>query len=103
MDSCLRGRSANRTGRGCVPRDCPKVREQILSRQREPEKWAEAEFELGAALFASGKRESGSEKLAEAVAAYREVLKEFPREWFPKEWVMTSGKSWRRTPNTRAA
>jgi len=36
-----------------------------------------------------GERESGTEKLEEAVAAYREALKERTRERVPLDWAMT--------------
>ena len=38
---------------------------------------------------ASGERESGTARLEEAVAAYREALKERTRERVPLEWAMT--------------
>ncbi len=36
-----------------------------------------------------GERESGTAKLEEAVAAYREALKERTRERAPLQWAMT--------------
>ena len=45
--------------------------------------------DLGNALQALGERESGTGKLAEAVAAYREALKENTRERVPLQWAMT--------------
>ena len=44
---------------------------------------------LGAALATLGERESGTARLEEAVAAYREALKENTRERVPLEWAMT--------------
>ncbi len=44
---------------------------------------------LGAALTRLGERESGTGKLEEAVAAYREALKERTRERVPLDWAMT--------------
>ena len=37
----------------------------------------------------AGERESGTARLEEAVAAYREALKEWTRERVPLEWAMT--------------
>jgi hypothetical protein len=38
-----------------------------------------------------GERESGTTKLEEAVAAYREALKERTRERVPLEWAISTG------------
>jgi hypothetical protein len=42
---------------------------------------------LGAALMSLGQRESGTAKLEEAVAAYREALTELTRERGPLRWA----------------
>jgi tetratricopeptide (TPR) repeat protein len=42
---------------------------------------------LGVALARLGERESGTGKLEEAVAAYREALKEWTRERVPLDWA----------------
>jgi hypothetical protein len=44
---------------------------------------------LGNALSAVGERESGTAKLEEAVAAFREALKEHTREHVPLQWANT--------------
>ena len=44
---------------------------------------------LGSALLVLAGRESGTAKLEEAVAAYREALKEQTRERVPLDWAMT--------------
>jgi hypothetical protein len=44
---------------------------------------------LGATLEALGARESGTERLEQAVAAYREALQEYTRERVPLNWAMT--------------
>ena len=44
---------------------------------------------LGSALLRLGERESGTARLDEAVAAYREALKEMTRERVPLDWAMT--------------
>ncbi len=44
---------------------------------------------LGIALATLGERESGTARLDEAVAAYREALKEYTRERVPLDWAMT--------------
>ena len=44
---------------------------------------------LGTALWTLGERESRTERLEEAVAAYREALKERTRERVPLDWATT--------------
>jgi tetratricopeptide (TPR) repeat protein len=44
---------------------------------------------LGNALFRLGERESGTARLEEAVAAYREALQERIRDRVPLDWAMT--------------
>ena len=44
---------------------------------------------LGNALSSLGERENEGNWLREAVAAYREALKEYPRERAPLDWAMT--------------
>ena len=44
---------------------------------------------LGTALWTLGQRESGTARLEEAVAAYREALEECTRERVPLEWART--------------
>src|SRR6185437_1999590 len=51
--------------------------------------WAMTQTNLGAALPTLGERESGTARLEEAVAAYREALKEYTRERVPLDWAMT--------------
>ena len=46
---------------------------------------------LGNALRLLGERESGTARLEEAVAAYREALQERTRERVPLDWAMTTG------------
>jgi tetratricopeptide (TPR) repeat protein len=58
-------------------------------RQSVPLLWATTENNLGAALWTLGARESGTERLEEAVAVLREVLKERTRERVPLDWAMT--------------
>ena len=48
---------------------------------------------LGNALARLGERESGTGKLEEAVATYREALKEWTRERVPLDWAMTQMNS----------
>ena len=56
-----------------------------------PLDWAMAQMNLGNALYSLGIRESGTEKLEEAVKAYREALKEYTRECVPLDWANTWG------------
>ncbi|MGA7450609.1 MAG: hypothetical protein WBW73_04810 [Rhodoplanes sp.] len=65
----------------------------LLPRARVPLEWAMTramtQTNLGNALLRLGERESGTDKLNEAVAAYREALKERTRERVPLDWAMT--------------
>ena len=54
-----------------------------------PLAWAMTQNNLGNALWALGERESGTERLEQAVAAYTEALQERTRERVPLEWAMT--------------
>src|SRR5262249_34967265 len=51
--------------------------------------WAMTQNNLGNALRTLGERESGTAKLEEAVAAFRDALKEQTRERAPLQWAMT--------------
>ena len=48
-----------------------------------------AQDNLGNALLRFGERESGPERLEEAVVAFREALKERTRERVPLDWAKT--------------
>ncbi len=61
----------------------------LAPRADRPNDWAMTQNNLGAALSSLGERESGTAKLEEAVAAYREVLKECTRRRVPSQWAMT--------------
>ena len=50
-----------------------------------------------------GERESGTAKLEEAVAAYREALKEWTRERVPLDWAMSFGNQGVALMSCRAA
>jgi len=54
-----------------------------------PLDWAMTQNNLGSALSILGGRENGTAKLEDAVAAYREALKEWTRERVPLQWAMT--------------
>ena len=54
-----------------------------------PDETGVAQNDLGNALATLGERESGTGKLEEAVAAYREALKELTRERAPLDWART--------------
>jgi len=60
-----------------------------MDRERVPLDWALSQNNLGLALASLGQRESGTEKLVDAVAAYREALKEQTRERVPLDWART--------------
>src|SRR5262249_41889441 len=61
----------------------------LAPRERVPLDWARIQGRLGIALTILGRRESGTAKLEEAVATFREALKERTREGAPLEWAMT--------------
>jgi tetratricopeptide (TPR) repeat protein len=54
-----------------------------------PQDWAKTQIYLGTALDMLGKRESGTARLEEAVAAYQEALQENTRERVPLDWAGT--------------
>jgi hypothetical protein len=54
-----------------------------------PLEWAGTQNILGNALARLGERESGTARLEEAVAAYRDALKEYTRERVPLDWAVT--------------
>ena len=54
-----------------------------------PLDWAMTQNNLGAALAPLGNRESGTERLEQAVTAYTEALKERTRQRVPLDWAMT--------------
>ena len=57
-----------------------------------PLDWATTQNNLGAALSTLGQRESGTEHLDEAVAAYRDALKERTCERVPLDWAQSFDK-----------
>ena len=59
------------------------------TRERVPLGWAMTQNNLGNALVTLGKRESGAERLEQAVTTYTEALKEHTRERVPLDWAMT--------------
>jgi tetratricopeptide (TPR) repeat protein len=61
----------------------------LAPRERVPLDWARTQDGLGIALTIFGRRESGTVKLEEAVATFREALKERTRERVPLDWAMT--------------
>ena len=65
--------------------------EDLLAVARAPLQWAGTQTGLGNALRVLGGRESGTARLEEAVAAYREALQEDTRARVPLEWAKTTG------------
>jgi hypothetical protein len=49
------------------------------------------QMDLGKALSSLGERESGTARLEEAVAAYREALQELTRARAPPQWAESTG------------
>ena len=56
-----------------------------------PLAWAATQTNLGNALLRLGKRESGTEHLEAAVAAYEAALEELTREQVPLDWATSMG------------
>ncbi len=56
-----------------------------------PLKWAMTQNNLGNTLRVLGERESGTARLEEAVAAYREALQELTRTRVPRQWAASTG------------
>jgi tetratricopeptide (TPR) repeat protein len=59
------------------------------TRDRVPLELAMTQMNLGRALQALGERESGTQRLEEAVAAYRSALREYTRDRVPLQWAAT--------------
>jgi tetratricopeptide (TPR) repeat protein len=60
-----------------------------FTRERFPLDWAQTQNFLGNALAAFGERESGTQRLEEAVAAHRSALHELTRERLLLDWAAT--------------
>ena len=56
-----------------------------------PLDWAKTQLNLGNALHRLGEREGRTERLEEAVSAYRAALEEFTRDQEPLEWGLSTG------------
>jgi tetratricopeptide (TPR) repeat protein len=61
----------------------------LQPRDRVPLDWATSQNNLGLALRTLGERESGTERLDEAIVAFRDALKERTRERVPLQWAET--------------
>ena len=58
------------------------------TRKRLPFQWAATQNNLGNALAALGERESGPERLEQAVVAFNEALLEFTPKEMPRHWAI---------------
>ena len=74
-----------------------------VTRERVPLGWAMTQNNLGNALTTLGERESGTERLEQAVAAFTEALKEYTRERVPLGWAATQKQSRQRPCGPRQA
>jgi len=54
-----------------------------------PLDWARTQMNLGTALLTLGRRESGTARLEEVVAAYQAALEEQTRKRVPLDWAAT--------------
>ena len=75
------------------PADLPLERQIALARAavsaaRDANQRGSALNDLGSALAALGERETGSERLEEAIAVFRAALNEWSRESVPLKWAM---------------
>ena len=61
----------------------------MRTRKRVPLDWATTQNNLGTALRTLGEREDGTERLEQAVAAYRAALDVRTRERVPLDWAAT--------------
>jgi hypothetical protein len=59
------------------------------TRERVPLDWAMTQNNLGNALAMLGERQAGTQRLEDAVTAFREALKEWTRERVPLKWAAT--------------
>ena len=62
---------------------------EVRTRERVPLDWASTQNSLGTVLWTLGKRETGTERLAQAVDAYRAALEVRTRERMPLDWAIT--------------
>jgi tetratricopeptide (TPR) repeat protein len=65
------------------------LRRKLLDAASSDDDRGKAQNDLGTALWSLGERESGTGRLEEAVAAYRDALKERTRERVPLNWAAT--------------
>jgi tetratricopeptide (TPR) repeat protein len=65
------------------------LRRKLLDAASSDDERGRAHGDLGTALATLGERESDTARLEEAVAAYREALKEMTREHVPLDWATT--------------
>ena len=65
------------------------LRRKLLDAASSPDERGMAQDNLGTALSTLGERESGTARLEEAVAAYRDALTEWTRERVPLQWTAT--------------
>jgi hypothetical protein len=72
-----------------------------LQGKRVPLQWALTQNNLGNALGTLGERESGTQHLTEAVAAFNETLKVWTRERVPLDWAITQNNLGRSTAGPR--
>lgn len=60
---------------------------QQIPREQSPYVWGGLQVDLGNTLQTLGDRESGTEHLRQAEAAYRSALTAITRAWFPDDWA----------------
>ena len=70
-------------------RDLRELRVEERTRERAPAAWATTQINLGSVLLALGNQEHGTDRLVEAVAAYRAALTEYTPEQMSYRWAAT--------------
>ena len=92
LGKALRGSASGRPERQNSKRPSPPFATPSLkewTRERVPLDWAMTQNNLGTALRLLGERESGTERLDEAVTVYRNALQVWTRERVPLQWAAT--------------
>src|ERR1700736_3836659 len=85
-----KGSASGRAGRRSSRRPLPPFAKPCRNGPaRAPLDWAWTQNNLGTALGALGERESGTARLEEAVAAFRDALRERTRARVPLDWAET--------------
>ncbi|MFV0295948.1 MAG: hypothetical protein ACK5JT_07485 [Hyphomicrobiaceae bacterium] len=61
---------------------------EMIDAEAEPERWAEAQFNLGLALLGLGEQSNEATHLEEAVSAFKKAIDSMPRIRVPQRWAL---------------